>query len=109
VQTEFCLLGPVAVRHGGIAVPLAHGKQRSVLASPLLSAGRMVSLGELAEALWVPGRRHPRMSVSAATCDCGCRKLVSPGQMLCRAQSCVRFRASRSRAAGRAMIFGVWA
>jgi DNA-binding SARP family transcriptional activator len=55
VQTEFCLLGPVTVRHGGIAVPVAHGKQRSVLASPLLSAGRMVSLGEFAEALWGPG------------------------------------------------------
>jgi hypothetical protein len=60
VQTEFCLLGPITVRHGGIAVPVAHGKQRSVLvASLLLSAGHMVSLSEIAEHCKVRGRRHP--------------------------------------------------
>jgi DNA-binding SARP family transcriptional activator/tetratricopeptide (TPR) repeat protein len=52
VQTEFCLLGPLTVRHGGIAVAIPAGKQRSVLAALLLSAGRVVSHGEIAEALW---------------------------------------------------------
>jgi len=55
MQTEFCLLGPITVRHCGMAVSIAHGKQRSVLASLLLRAGHMVSLGEIAEALWGPG------------------------------------------------------
>jgi DNA-binding SARP family transcriptional activator/tetratricopeptide (TPR) repeat protein len=52
VQTEFCLLGPLTVRHGGIAVAIPPGKQRSVLASLLLKVGRVVSRGEIAEALW---------------------------------------------------------
>jgi DNA-binding SARP family transcriptional activator/tetratricopeptide (TPR) repeat protein len=52
VQTEFCLLGPLTVRQSGIAVAIPHGKQRSVLASLLLSAGGVVSHGEIAEALW---------------------------------------------------------
>jgi DNA-binding SARP family transcriptional activator/tetratricopeptide (TPR) repeat protein len=52
VQTEFCLLGPLTVRNGGIAVAIPPGKQRSVLASLLLSFGRVVSRGEIAEALW---------------------------------------------------------
>jgi DNA-binding SARP family transcriptional activator/tetratricopeptide (TPR) repeat protein len=52
VQTEFCLLGPLTVRHSGVAVAIPSGKQRSVLASLLLSAGRVVSHSEIAEALW---------------------------------------------------------
>jgi DNA-binding SARP family transcriptional activator/tetratricopeptide (TPR) repeat protein len=40
------------VRHGGVAVATPPGRQRVVLASLLLSAGRVVSHGELAEALW---------------------------------------------------------
>lgn len=49
---EFRLLGPVEVRCDGVALPLAAGKQRAVLAALLLSAGRVVSLEELTEALW---------------------------------------------------------
>ena len=52
MQTEFCLLGPLTVRHGGIVVAIPPGKQRSVLASLLLSVGRVVSHGAMAEALW---------------------------------------------------------
>jgi DNA-binding SARP family transcriptional activator/tetratricopeptide (TPR) repeat protein len=52
VRTEFCLLGPLTVRHSGTAVAITHGKQRSVLASLLLSAGHVVSHGEIAEAVW---------------------------------------------------------
>ena len=42
-MTEFCLLGPLLVRRGGVAVPVTPGKQRAVLAALLLSAGRVVS------------------------------------------------------------------
>jgi DNA-binding SARP family transcriptional activator/tetratricopeptide (TPR) repeat protein len=52
VQTQFCLLGPLTVRHSGTTVAIPLGKQRSVLASLLLSAGRVVSHGELTEAVW---------------------------------------------------------
>jgi DNA-binding SARP family transcriptional activator/Tfp pilus assembly protein PilF len=49
---EFCLLGPLLVRDGGVVVPLTSQKQRAVLAAMLLNAGRVVSLDELAEVLW---------------------------------------------------------
>jgi DNA-binding SARP family transcriptional activator len=51
---EFCLLGPLTVRCDGAAVPVAAGKQRAVLAALLLDAGRVVPVGELAQALWGP-------------------------------------------------------
>jgi DNA-binding SARP family transcriptional activator len=51
-KLEFCLLGPVAVCRGGVALPVPRGKQRAVLAVLLLNAGRIVSVDELAEALW---------------------------------------------------------
>jgi len=50
--TEFCLLGPLRVRRGAVALPVAPGKQRAVLAALLLSADRAVSLDELIEVLW---------------------------------------------------------
>ena len=49
---EFCLLGPLMVRSGGVTVPIAPGKQRAVLAALLLDAGRVVPAGELAQVLW---------------------------------------------------------
>jgi DNA-binding SARP family transcriptional activator/tetratricopeptide (TPR) repeat protein len=51
-DTEFCLLGPLLVRRGGVRVPVAPGKQRAVLAALLLSADRVVSCDELTEVLW---------------------------------------------------------
>jgi DNA-binding SARP family transcriptional activator/Tfp pilus assembly protein PilF len=51
-KLEFCLLGPVVVRRGGMALPVPRGRQRAVLAVLLLNAGRVVSVGEIAEALW---------------------------------------------------------
>ncbi|HUD36036.1 MAG TPA: BTAD domain-containing putative transcriptional regulator [Streptosporangiaceae bacterium] len=51
-KLEFCLLGPVMVRCGGVALPVPKGRQRAVLAVLLLNAGRVVSVGELTEALW---------------------------------------------------------
>jgi DNA-binding SARP family transcriptional activator len=56
-RLEFCLLGPLGVRCGATVVVVPPGKQRAVLAALLLNAGRVVSLDELAEALW--GSRPP--------------------------------------------------
>jgi DNA-binding SARP family transcriptional activator len=53
-KLEFCLLGPVVVRGGGAALPVPRGRQRAVLAVLLLNAGRVVSVGEIAETLWGP-------------------------------------------------------
>src|SRR4029077_1153000 len=53
-KLEFCLLGPVVVRSGGVALPVPRGRQRAVLAVLLLNAGRGVSVGEIAETLWGP-------------------------------------------------------
>jgi DNA-binding SARP family transcriptional activator/Tfp pilus assembly protein PilF len=50
--TEFCLLGPLLVRRNGVTLAVTPGKQRALLAALLLSAGRVVSFGELTEALW---------------------------------------------------------
>ncbi len=40
------------MRRDGVVLPVAAGKQRAVLAALLLSAGRVVSLADLAEVLW---------------------------------------------------------
>ena len=61
-KLEFCLLGPVVVRCGGVAVPVPRGRQRAVLALLLLNAGQVVSVGEIAETLWGPA---PPPSASA--------------------------------------------
>ena len=55
---EFGLLGPLTVRRGGAPVPVPQGKLRVVLAVLLLNAGKVVSLDDLAEALW--GAAPPR-------------------------------------------------
>jgi DNA-binding SARP family transcriptional activator len=49
---QFSLLGPLIARRDGLAVPALATKQRVVLAALLLSAGRVVPLDELAEAVW---------------------------------------------------------
>jgi DNA-binding SARP family transcriptional activator len=53
--TEFRLLGPLVVRHGGTAVSVTRGNQRAVLATLLLNANQVVSLDEIAEILWAAG------------------------------------------------------
>ncbi len=53
-KLEFCLLGPLVVRCGGVVLPVPRGRQRAVLAVLLLNAGRVVSIGEIAETLWGP-------------------------------------------------------
>jgi DNA-binding SARP family transcriptional activator len=49
---EFCLLGPLTVRCGDMAVAVPRGRQRAVLAALLLRANHVVPVDELAEALW---------------------------------------------------------
>jgi DNA-binding SARP family transcriptional activator len=61
-KLEFCLLGPLVVRSGGVVLPVPRGRQRAVLAVLLLNAGRVVSVGEIAETLWGPA---PLPSASA--------------------------------------------
>ena len=55
---ELRILGPVQAVRGGRDVPLGGPKQRAVLALLVLDAGRVVSVGQLAEALW-QGRPPP--------------------------------------------------
>ena len=49
---DFGLLGPLVVRDGTRQVPVSAPQQRVLLAALLLSAGRVVSLDDLAEMLW---------------------------------------------------------
>jgi DNA-binding SARP family transcriptional activator len=49
---EFGLLGPVVARHNGTAVPAGSGRERFVLATLLLNAGRLTTLDRLVDALW---------------------------------------------------------
>ncbi len=58
VEMEFCLLGPLVVRCGAVAVPVPRGKQRAVLAALLLSANKPVHVAALAETLW--GAKPPQ-------------------------------------------------
>ncbi len=51
-EVQFCLLGPLVVRHDGVVLPIAHGKQRALLAVLLLHEGRAIAAGELTELLW---------------------------------------------------------
>src|SRR5579863_7832972 len=51
-EVEFSLLGPLEVRRDGVAVPLAAGRQRALLAALLLNAGSVVPANELIEMLW---------------------------------------------------------
>ncbi len=50
--TEFLLLGPLVVRVDDTLVLVPAAKQRTVLATLLLRAGRVVTVDELAEVLW---------------------------------------------------------
>ena len=51
-SVEFCLLGPLVVRRGGVNLAVPGGKPRAVLAALLLEAGHLVTAGQLTEVLW---------------------------------------------------------
>ncbi|HEV2376122.1 MAG TPA: BTAD domain-containing putative transcriptional regulator, partial [Streptosporangiaceae bacterium] len=52
MRAEFRVLGPLCVQAGNLAVQVTAGRQRVVLATLAIRAGRVVSFEELAEALW---------------------------------------------------------
>ncbi|HXL96130.1 MAG TPA: BTAD domain-containing putative transcriptional regulator [Streptosporangiaceae bacterium] len=60
---EFSLLGPLAVRRGGLPVAVASGRQQALLAALLLSSGQVVPVAELTEVLW--GAAPPRWAKSS--------------------------------------------
>ncbi|MBG0560235.1 AfsR/SARP family transcriptional regulator [Actinoplanes aureus] len=67
---EFGILGPLEVRHNGRQVAIGGAKQRRVVATLALNAGRVVSLGQLVDAVWdgeppVTARKQVQNAVSA--------------------------------------------
>jgi DNA-binding SARP family transcriptional activator len=76
---EFGLLGPLAVTDGGQPVPISSTRHRMLLACLLLRAGALVTVDELAEAIWgedaLPA--HPRRAVQ--TYVARLRKLLGAG------------------------------
>jgi DNA-binding SARP family transcriptional activator/tetratricopeptide (TPR) repeat protein len=63
-SVEFGVLGPLLVRVNGEAVPIPRGKQRTLLAALLLSAGRTVPADQLADMLWDPEPPPPSAAVT---------------------------------------------
>ncbi len=57
MSAEFNVLGPLQVRVDGRELPIGGFTRRATLGFLLLNAGRVVSIGELTEALWPDG--HP--------------------------------------------------
>jgi DNA-binding SARP family transcriptional activator len=51
-ETEYGLLGPLAVRRDGAQIPIPPGQQRVLLAALLLQAGRPARVDELGALLW---------------------------------------------------------
>ena len=64
---EFCLLGPLVVRCGGVSVSLPRGRQRTLLTVLLLRRGRALTADELAELLWAPGSAPRSAAVTVRT------------------------------------------
>jgi DNA-binding SARP family transcriptional activator len=61
---KFGLLGPLTVIDGDRRVPIQSAKHRILLAALLLRAGELVTLDELAEAIWGDAlRADPRRVV----------------------------------------------
>ncbi len=92
-QLDFCLLGPLVVRQNGLATAVLPAKQRVLLATLLLSANQVVSLDELAEAMW--GSSPPKSARSTLRNYVKClrkalpegprsRISTEPGGYLCR-------------------------
>ena len=67
---EFGILGPLEVRHGDGHVTIGGTKQRRVVATLALNAGRVVTLGQLVDAVWdgeppVTARKQVQNAVAA--------------------------------------------
>jgi DNA-binding SARP family transcriptional activator/tetratricopeptide (TPR) repeat protein len=52
MRIEFRILGPIEAWCDGVVLPISSGRQRTVLAMLLLRANRVVTVDDLAEALW---------------------------------------------------------
>jgi len=76
---EFCLLGPVVVRYDGTALALPRGRQRAVLAALLLRANHVVSVDELARAMW-GADLPPSARVSTQNYVMRLRKTLGPAE-----------------------------
>jgi DNA-binding SARP family transcriptional activator len=77
-RVEFCLLGPMVVRCGGVSVPLSRGRQRTLLAVLLLGRGRALTADELAELLWAPGPVPGSAAVTVRTYVKRLRRSLGP-------------------------------
>jgi DNA-binding SARP family transcriptional activator len=86
---EFGLLGLLEVTDGGRAVPITSARQRALLACLLLRAGELVTVDELAAAVWgdVALPAQPRRAVQ--TYVTRLRKLLGAGSIQTRAEGYV--------------------
>ena len=82
---EFLVLGPLEVRVGGRAVPIAAGARRSLLATLLLTPGRVVTVDRLVDAVW---RDDPPADArgSVQTTVARLRRSLGPAGVLLRTQ-----------------------
>jgi DNA-binding SARP family transcriptional activator/tetratricopeptide (TPR) repeat protein len=67
---EFGILGPLEVRHNDRRIAIGGTKQRRVVATLALNAGRVVSLGQLVDAVWdgeppITARKQVQNAISA--------------------------------------------
>ncbi len=78
-DVTFGLLGPLTVRVDGAAVPILPGKQRVLLATLLVHAGRTVTIGQLAKMVW--GEAQPRKpTVTLHNYVMRLRRAMGPGR-----------------------------
>jgi DNA-binding SARP family transcriptional activator/tetratricopeptide (TPR) repeat protein len=91
MRVEFGVLGPLEARCDGVELPVSSGRQRTVLAALLLRANRVVTVDDLAEALWgdalPPSARVTVLNyvkrLRDALGDAGCRVVTrSPGYLV---------------------------
>src|SRR6201989_2634061 len=76
---SFGILGPLAVRESGRAVPLGGPRQRAVLAVLLLQANRVVSADRLVEDVWA-GHAPEASVTSLQTYVFHLRRALEPGR-----------------------------
>ena len=74
---RFCILGPLLVLRGGVAVSLPHGRVSVLLAALAMSPGQQITADRLADVLW-PEKRPERVRDSLQTQAARLRAVV-PG------------------------------
>ena len=81
---RYCVLGPVRVRRGAVAVPLGRPQEQALLCALLLRGGRTVTAQELVDAIW-EGEPPTRVIASLRTHAFRLRKVLGPGVVISRA------------------------